>query len=403
MTYLHPNVADYGAQYSPSADDSSAFTSARNAAFAPNGIVDVPPGAFYLYGAVGGNDPKPVLWRLTGNSYGNDVNNPIVKVKDNDLVESFFNGSRYYGKHGTAWDQTAAVRIDGTFERQATPSEVAMTSTQMRSSLEVYTTVGRVNPGTFVFGSRHDLRSSAWGDGQFAALSGVASRPNDALGDGMGPRAPLWGAYAEATDQTGRPSNEGGILHGMEINVGSNDGDPHDQRVILLLSAGRAIKSGPGSTNADVGVGLSVGGAVGEVQIGTLLKPQGDFYKAGLSFAAANPVDRGAGAPPTIQLARGQYITFDVGNGYTLREIPDAIGNGMMQWRFAGAETFRLDAYGNTSQPGRAAFGYFNMQSRPAPTSSADPMGEYGDTLISGGHLYHKTSSGWYRVQMDSF
>ncbi len=55
----------------------------------------------------------------------------------------------------------------------------------------------------------------------------------------------------------------------------------------------------------------------------------------------------------------------------------------------------------------RAATGYNGVVEVPPgqfwADVQADPMGEYGDTLISGGHLYHKTSSGWYRVQMDSF
>ena len=400
-TFAQVNVRSYGARIDGITNDGPAFTAARDAA-AGNGIIDVPAGPFYVTTGIGGADARPKLWRMSGNTYGGG-GQPVISMKDGDTVETFFDGVKYFGKDGSAWQQTPTLRVDGVFRHQATPGELADNYNGVLSTLQSYTTIERCNPGRFLFASNHELKCSAWGDGQFAALSGVAHRPHDALDDGKGRRSPIWGAYAEGTDNTGRPANESGIVHGMEINLGSNNGDPNDERIILLLSAGRANKSGPNSSNADVGVGLSVGGAVGEVQIGTLLKPQGDFYKAGLSFAAANPVDRGAGAPPTIQLARGQYITFDVGNGYTLREIPDAIGNGMMQWRFVGAETFRLDAYGNTSQPGRAAFGYFNMQSRQAPTSSADPMGEYGDTLISGGHLYHKTSSGWYRVQMDSF
>ncbi|CAO4144757.1 hypothetical protein LPLAFNJD_LOCUS1772 [Methylorubrum aminovorans] len=334
----HLNVKEFGAKLDGVSDDTQAFSKARTAA-ARNATIDVPAGGFLINSAPNGGPNSPVLWRMNGNTYGTG-NSPVTNI-GTDTVETFLDGAKYFGKVGNSLNQPAVVRIDSQWNYWGTTSQDDQGTV---AGLEVNGTIPAVRAPNFIWLNRSVLYSSAHGTGQHVALTGSTFRPANALADGNGPRSPIWGAYAEGSDLTNRPSNEAGIVHGMEINLGSGNTDTAKNRVALLISAGLV----PGATFSQVGTGISIGGA-SEVEFGTFFRPRGKFYEAALSFLDVEPQDKGSGPPPIIQMRQNQTIAFDETNALTLREV-----TGLMQWRNGQQEIYRLDGRANTDQLGTA-------------------------------------------------
>lgn len=380
------SVKDFGAKMDGTSD-AAAFAAARAAA-GDKGEVLVPPGRFNAGTPVAGS-PNPIFWKLSGNKYGTG-SVPVTMIGRDHVTTVLDGGTVIMSRADNHVNQPSVLRIDGKFEADAlidTPGTVA--------AFEVNGEVPAVRHPNFVWANRSVLRSSAYGNGQHVALSGSTFRPPNALADGKGQRSPIWGAYAEATSQTGRPSNEDGILHGMEINVGSNGADPDNFRVGLLISAG--IGNTKKGSYSQVGTGISVGAGDG-LEMGTFFRPRGNFYQAGLSFLDVVPVDKGAGPPPVIQLKQGQYVSFDETNTLSLREV-----TGVLQVRNGNQETWRLTGQGATEQFGRVKAPFLNIPDFGSPSSSSDPTGTVGDTVFNGPYMYRKTTSGWLRFTGSKF
>lgn len=341
---LVPNVRDFGAKLDASQDDLSAFNLARAAA-GSNGTVDVPAGGLINISAnPTAGSAKPILWRLLGQPAGS-----VPQGIGGDTVEQVLDGAKFLTKISNQRDPSEALRVDHTFNYDGNGAGEADSGTS--AALSVNTFIPRVRARNYIWGMRSIMYSSAYGSAQHVALTGSAFRPANALSDGKGPRSPIWGAYAEGTDQTNRPSNESGVVHGMEINLGSGNADPVDNRVILLLSAGLA----GGATSSQVGTGISVGGAP-NVAIGKMIRISGNYYNAGIDLTDAVPQNNGGGLPPAIRLKQEQYIALDETNTLTLREI-----TGLVQWRNGPSEIYRLTGQGATEQPGYAKFGSISL------------------------------------------
>ena len=95
-----PNVRDFGAVLDGTVNDTTAWSNARAAA-SINGTVIVPRGRQNVLVAPTAGPATPVLWQYDGVVTGPTGTNPVT-VMGTDIIENFFNGTKFYGRGNSA-------------------------------------------------------------------------------------------------------------------------------------------------------------------------------------------------------------------------------------------------------------------------------------------------------------
>lgn len=105
------NVANFGAALNGTINDSAAFNAARIAAGSYTPIF-VPPGGFNVPTTPTGGTSNPLLWELSGNSYGTSTTNPVLSLGNSDSVQTFFSGTWFLGRENSPADANPVMRLD---------------------------------------------------------------------------------------------------------------------------------------------------------------------------------------------------------------------------------------------------------------------------------------------------
>ncbi|BCM87738.1 hypothetical protein [Methylobacterium indicum] len=392
--YVPVNVRSFGGKVDGVTDDGPAFTAARDAAVG-YGIIDVPPGPYHVAGGIGVSDPEPKLWRLAGNSYDGG-GAPVVNVVSGDVVETFFEGMKYFGRQGgnAKRPNQTVMRVDGVFDQAGSGGNP--NTVRFNTDLRPVTIKDNVWGVSAVMTSRATSVPQQVGDvvGQHVSLNGSVFRPAYEPGETVQPRSQVWAGYLENNDQTNLDAHQAGSQVGLENDIYCNGDDPYGYRIINQMVGGRSIAAKDGGRPAQVGYAMNVSTTDDDCSFGTILFYRGKHYKAAIDMSQAVALNN----QPTLLLPNHGTIAWESSNAVTTRYI-----DGVIQHRLYGNEFYNIDQDGNSTQPGYVKAPYLRLDDRDAPTSTSDPRGVYGDTLFSGNYLYRKTSSGWYRTEIHSF
>lgn len=374
------NVKDYGAKLDGS-DDVVAFSAAR-AKVNDSGTIDVPPGNFNLSPVTGG-PATPILWRMSGNKY---ASGSAITGIGNDVLETMYDGSKAFFKTtNTTQNRTPTLRIDHRLDYSGGTDGITV------SAFKVNQFVDNQLLSDYAWSNSTTLISSARGPGQHVATASQAVRPANALSDGRGPRAQLWGLYTEARDNTNQGSAQGGSMVGHELDLYLNGADPGNHRILLQLAFARSVQSGP---KARVGKGITLGsndsylgyGPSDWSHLGTGIEVTSGWDVAAVDTSTGFPIN----GAPAIKLGGGQVLAFDGSTDGYNRGL--TYGGGLLAYKVQGISVFTL------TDAGRGYFqGGINIPDQAAPISTSDPAGNVGDIRYSGQYIYRKTTSDWLR------
>lgn len=238
-------VTDHGAALDGATNDLAAFNAARSEA-GTNGSIVVPQGSFTLSGTPTAGSSAAVLWKLEGQTYpGSSA--PVVGI-GKDVVETFLpnNGGKVFSRTSSDGN-TAGSILTARQEVNHTGGIVGALSTL---STETYVSGA---PTQYVWGGINKFYDSSHnppinnvaGYNQYNRLPG---------GTSWG-----WASCHEAHDHTGLPSDQTGVLIGIEVDIFANDDDPGDQRVCLDVVVGRHDEvTGPLVPGSHVEAGFGV-------------------------------------------------------------------------------------------------------------------------------------------------
>ena len=292
--------------------------------------------------------PHPVLWQIDGTTRaGSD--DPLITLPG--TVETFFNGTKYFGQIDPPPNTQPVVRIDLLRNRPGG-------------------SVGLVDAGLKI--NAHLGRQAI--DSPWAVAVGLTSEAEDCTlarrcADGRHfPQpvgfsatvikkgsAPVWAGGFSLQDTQHLPSSAGGGLLGLElgINVGGADdavGGQGARKFIDMIAATDA-----GAAEAHVGYGLHLRtydthatidkGLVEEGNFGTGVVLAGNYAGAALDTSAAR-----LGPAPALRLAAGQCIAMERGGEFRVCFDGDA-----RTYRFYNGSKvlMALDAAGNLRLAGR--------------------------------------------------
>ncbi|ACL61103.1 glycosyl hydrolase family 28-related protein [Methylobacterium nodulans] len=344
------NAADYGAKLDGATDDTGALRAARadtpaqRTIIVPNGTYNAtytPPapqfdGAGNLIASSG-----PRLWQLHGAATATGA--PIIGL-GTDVVESFVQGAKYFGRSTSYPNPAPVLRVDATLNHAG--GALGSTSNALQTNMTI--PANSADLSNFGWANSTTLTSSAWGSGQHVAIASFAKRPSTALSDSRGPRAPIWSLYTEARDETGQPSNLSGPLIGYEHDMFANGGDPDSWRVVHHYVLGRANGRG-----AKARFGRAVTIDWGDVQYGY---PVADRSHVGVAYntqigwdtAAFNASEGYAidGAPAFL-MADTMSIGFTADAKSQLKHASNAL-----RYYYNGAEIFNVPDKGGMSVAG---------------------------------------------------
>jgi hypothetical protein len=393
------SVVTYGAQLDGTTDDSEAFDDARGAVMA-NGTIRVPEGYWKVNSTPTSGPSSPVLWQLTGNTTIEGW--PIIGI-GTDIVESVVEGSKYFSKSSSRPNDGPVVRVDQTINHTGGTMGNVIPAFRVNQTI---TNAGILN--NFGWANSTILTSSARGSGEHVALAALASRPENALDDGLGPRATMWGLYVETNDLTNQAADSAGSLVGFEHDMFCNGESAFtSKRINHHMVMGRQNPTGPKARFAyALVVDNKDGGQLGfdptdqsylEVAIGVKMPWLEACFDASKGYSLAQA--------PAFKMADGMSIAFTEDNKSILRHDV-----GALRYYYNGAELLSVADTGQVAVAAGLQVGstltytYAHIPDNPTvPANTADPMGTVGDTIFVGAYLYRKTSSGWMRVAFSTF
>lgn len=345
------DASRYGAALDGTTDDSRAMTAARVAA-GPNGTIHVPPGGWNTTSGIDekAGAPGVRLWALSGNTYATGGPNGVpVNFVGSDEVESVINGGKYLGRSNFG-SSSPALRIDGYYN----PVQDRDTIGGTNQVLVVDATVagpgrGRPRYGTNgIWANLTQLDDDAIGLQQDVAVASLAKRDVDALKDGQGPRAELWGANFVAQSYDGAPSSLDGSLVALEDDVYGGDDDEDTQGQTRIALHIIAAKSYPTDHEMRVKYAVLVGTGPG-AHVGRAFATNGQFDTAGFDSSAASPY---AISYATSAAQRAAGPTLDLGTDGGVRPGMIATGPGIPANDIVVA--VRRESYADNSVQGAA-------------------------------------------------
>jgi len=389
------NVKNFGARLDGT-DDTVAFNLARGAV-PRHGTAEVPAGQYNLQSVPTSGSLFPILWKLTGNSFGSGTV-PVEGI-GGDVIESFLGeqGGKWFSKQQTNPDEQGVVRIDHKV------THTGGTDGATIPTLQVNTIVPAGPPLlNYVWANRNVMTISATGPGQHVALATTTLRPADALADGRGPRSVMWPFYIEARDKTGQPANISGPMVLAEMDMVGNGDDPAPgQRILahfIIAKDDQALA--PMRVAQGVVIGTNdAGPTASKSRMGVGFQLQTPFDIAAFDTVPATSI----GDAPAFRMASGQRIAFDgIGAntfGYTRSMYYDS---GQLTYRTQNGPVFQIGDGGELAAFGSVTTPILNIPDVTAPTGTSDPSGNLYDVRFNSQYIYRKTSSGWLRYPVGS-
>ena len=285
------NVKDFGAPLNGSASDLTAFRAAR-AATPAGGTIEVPPGGVVLASDPTDGPAGPVLWRLTGNTYGTGT--VPVTALGSDWVETFLGlgGGHFIGRKNTSANGPPVQRIEQTISYSGGTSGYVVPTLQATT----YVPDNGGDMTNYIWNSLSRIYSYANGSGEHNASYMQTNR--------MAGNTNLWGATIEYRDHTGLESSKTGIAVGLELDLFGNGVDDANRRVGIDVVVGRHSASGPAMEAA---YGIRVVGQNGDVT--------NSSYKTGISVASKIT---NAAFDASQAVMSGDAVAFRVGDSRKL-------------------------------------------------------------------------------------
>lgn len=332
-----PNVKFFGAVLNGVTDDSTAFNNARIAT-GIGGTILVPSGGFVVNTTPTGGPTTPVLWQLSGNSFGTGTS--TVLGIGTDTVETFSN-AKIISRLNTVADMSPVVALVGTVTHTGGSTGFVI------PTLRVLTTINAEASALndYVWGISSTLNSSATGPGQHVAVFGGANR----LASG----SEIWGANFFSSDQTGFSSSTSGAMVGSELGLNGNGADDYVGGSVGLIPAGSGIRviedmvasifNGSGSAFA-IGWGSRLSGPAGYTVTMHRGYSVNNFTIDQAAFDTSySTISAGANA---YRMAAGQSIGFDVGGLHTLAYNS---GTTTLNYQVSGTTRFALTDAGTAT------------------------------------------------------
>jgi hypothetical protein len=372
----HPNVKDFGAALDGMTNDYPAFNAARGAA-ATNGEIDVPTGGFVVDTVPTAGPSTPVLWRLSGNTYG--MGGPPVNGLGTDEVETFLGngGGKFFTRTSSTSSSGPLVRIDDAITHAGGSGTL--------SSLLVNTIITSPSSGlgSDPWGITSNLVTNGSTNGpssaEAVAVAGYSTRTGTA---GMGE---IWGGNFSSTDQSGKDSTNSGSMVGVETDLSASDADDYSNGVRVGQDV--ELSNYQQSGTASFGYGVRV-----VANTGTFVERSfsviGDFVDG---FACDLGSQQSGGA--CLKMAAGQQIDFTADSKHSLAYESDGLS-----YKAKNKEVARVDDNGNGTFSGQlTASAWFTAPSYvaanlPKPNfRSAGRLAFCSDCLKPGEAIGHGT------------
>lgn len=320
----HKTLKDYGAPLNGTGDDTAALAAAYAATPAWGSLI-IPPGGLNVsaFPASGNTSDTVKLWQYEGTKFGTS-GSPVNGASGGDTYETFAVGSKIFGRSNSYPNAGAIVRVDGNFNHTGGAAGTI-------STLSINTDVAAVNPGNFIWGAKFEMNCSAYGGAEHVGLSTTVRRPANALADGNGQRAILFGLYVETSDSVAASAGFAGPLVAFELDLFAHGSDPRVSRQVLNMNIGR-----PGGVGdaCRVGYGINMGSVQNDCFYGTAIKVDTNFDTSGIDFSTSQALNADAAH---IRLPAGGRLAWE-GTGFV-----DTLYNaGLVQTRFNKVSKFAV-------------------------------------------------------------
>ena len=337
------NVKNFGAMLNGTTDNSVAFQNARNATPA-NGTIFVPGGGYDVTTPPTGS--SSLLWQLSGNGYGTGTT-PVLNVGPGDLVETFFSGTKYFGKLNNPTSAQPALRLDDNLTTAGG-------------------TNGWVSPGFEINAtSASGVTDSLWGIllnlnvNSNANASGWPQPVGMTIDVAKNATAQSWGESINIADTQGVASSVGGGFNGIEMGMQINGADDANgsgggsRRFIDLIAStygsGTAGFMGNGvlvRTLGNASITDAFHALGGNVTNGFVADGAYDGFVAKGSGATGLDVSGATLSGPAIRLAGDQRISLEASD--TIQMYYD-LPTGKLIMSVGGANKFSVDSSGDVA------------------------------------------------------
>jgi len=304
------NVKEFGAALDGTTIDSVAMDAAR-AATKANGTIKVPAGGWNVPATPISGPASAVLWQLNGNCFGTGTT-PVISIgTSQDFVETFFSGTKFFGKIHNPINAHPGVRLDYTLDT------IGGSSGWVAPAFQVNTTV------------KDGVVDSPWGI--MSNMTVNASFNNFwpqpvAIGANVYKRASAqsWGLGIYIDDFQSVSSATGGGINGMEMGIKCNG----------LDDAVGATNTGYGSRRFfDLIASTHGTGTTGEVGNGVLIRSaEGDLASVHHGFHTLHNITSSftcestgvVGFDSSLATLSGPAIRIAAGQSLSFRATDDA-------------------------------------------------------------------------------
>ena len=351
------NVKNFGAVLNGTTDDSVAFQKARNAA-PVNGTIFVPGGGYDVPAPPTGSGS--LLWELSGNEYGTGTT-PVLNVGPGDLVETFFSGTKFFGKLSNPTSAQPALRLDYNLTTAGG-------------------TNGWVSPGFEINAtSAAGVTDSLWGlllnlnVNSNADASGWPQPVGITIDVAKNATAQSWGASINVADTQGVASSLGGGFNGIEMGMqingadDANGGGGGSRRFLDLIAStyGTGSAGGMGNgvlvrTMGNASITDAFHALGGNISNGFVADGAYFGFVAKGSGAVGLDVSGATLAGPAIRLAGNQKISLEASD--TIQMYYD-LPSSRLVMSAGGANKFSVDTSGNLAA---AAAGFTGAVTAPS-------------------------------------
>jgi hypothetical protein len=302
-----PNVRFFGATLNGVAFDNAAYQAARTAT-GTNGSVVVPYGQQRLSVTPTGGPTTQILWRMDGTYIGAAGANPVLGI-GTDVVENFFQGSKYFGRTSSLPGVAYVLRVDGTVNHTGGTAGAAISTMRINTN---------ATSGAEVCIGASSIITDDRANGNANALAAYCVRTASRGSQGLS-----YGANIYVNDTTQQPTSVAGPACGAELDIIANGLDDGGLAGPFGVPAGAGVRTvmqavgaqstthatDPLAPDCEIGWGIRVTPTSGSAYV--VFKRQfaamGRFNKAAFSteFAVAE------GGANAIWLATGHIIALD--------------------------------------------------------------------------------------------